>query len=311
MGIAHTPPVWSTTANIGNGPLIAVLEVRSALNRWGKGDAYHSEVMAQNRFSWAATDSPLKDHPLYPSMCLLAMREVINSRLYSTVRDSLGLSYDCSFELSMLDRLKAGWFICTVSAHPSRIMDGSFANQVLAQMLMFEKKFADLPAADKQSNLYVEVLPKHLDEEVAAMMVGGFGGVLTYSTHPRVLAFHEGVLLAALMRLLLELSASAPNAAALVREGGMTVVINVIKLLLGEPSHGVVAISVEVLWNALEHSATALDSGPSAPSRGVRITRIAAMSCRRRAFAADGVQFLRFIFSMSEEIGRASCRERV
>jgi len=25
----------------------------------------------------------------------------------------------------------------------------------------------------------VEVLPKHLDEEVAALMVGGFGGVLT------------------------------------------------------------------------------------------------------------------------------------
>ena len=68
------------------------------------------------------------------------------------------------------------------TGHPSRIMDGSFANQVLAQMLMFEKKFADLPAADKQSNLYVEVLPKHLDEEVAAMMVGGFGGVLTKLT---------------------------------------------------------------------------------------------------------------------------------
>jgi len=68
------------------------------------------------------------------------------------------------------------------TGHPSRIMDGSFANQVLAQMFMYERKFADLPAAEKQSNLYVEVLPKHLDEEVAAMMVGGFGGVLTKLT---------------------------------------------------------------------------------------------------------------------------------
>jgi adenosylhomocysteinase len=68
------------------------------------------------------------------------------------------------------------------TGHPSRIMDGSFANQVLAQMFMFDKKFADLPAAEKQSNLYVEVLPKYLDEEVAAMMVGGFGGVLTKLT---------------------------------------------------------------------------------------------------------------------------------
>ncbi len=68
------------------------------------------------------------------------------------------------------------------TGHPSRIMDGSFANQVLAQMFMYERKFADLPAVDKQSKLYVEVLPKYLDEEVAAMMVGGFGGVLTKLT---------------------------------------------------------------------------------------------------------------------------------
>jgi adenosylhomocysteinase len=65
------------------------------------------------------------------------------------------------------------------TGHPSRIMDGSFANQVLAQMLVWERKFADLPEADKTAALYVEVLPKKLDEEVAALMVQGFGGVLT------------------------------------------------------------------------------------------------------------------------------------
>eukprot|EP00442_Polarella_glacialis_P052143 CAMPEP_0115122048 /NCGR_PEP_ID=MMETSP0227-20121206/46590_1 /TAXON_ID=89957 /ORGANISM="Polarella glacialis, Strain CCMP 1383" /LENGTH=1410 /DNA_ID=CAMNT_0002523905 /DNA_START=19 /DNA_END=4251 /DNA_ORIENTATION=+ len=100
-------------ANIGGG----------APNRWGKGDAYHTEVMGLKSFSWDAPNSELKDHPLYASMCLLAMREVINTRLFSTVRDSLGLSYDCSFELSMFDRLEAGWFSCTVSAHPSRIQE--------------------------------------------------------------------------------------------------------------------------------------------------------------------------------------------
>lgn len=68
------------------------------------------------------------------------------------------------------------------TGHPSRIMDGSFANQVLAQMFLYERKFADLDDAVKQSNLTVEVLPKHLDEEVAAMMVAGFGGVLTKLT---------------------------------------------------------------------------------------------------------------------------------
>jgi adenosylhomocysteinase len=61
-------------------------------------------------------------------------------------------------------------------------MDGSFANQVLAQIYLFNQKFADFPDEDKLKNITVEVLPKKLDEEVAAGMVGGFGGVLTKMT---------------------------------------------------------------------------------------------------------------------------------
>lgn len=68
------------------------------------------------------------------------------------------------------------------TGHPSRIMDGSFANQVLAQMYLYERKFADLPKAEKPKNLYVRVLPKSLDEEVARHMVAGFGGVITQLT---------------------------------------------------------------------------------------------------------------------------------
>lgn len=68
------------------------------------------------------------------------------------------------------------------TGHPSRIMDGSFSNQVLAQIYMFERKFADLEDNMKLSALSVEVLPKKLDEEVAAHMVNGFGGVLTRLT---------------------------------------------------------------------------------------------------------------------------------
>ena len=65
------------------------------------------------------------------------------------------------------------------TGHPSRIMDGSFANQVLAQIYLYERKFADLETALKPGALTLEVLPKKLDEEVAAHMVNGFGGVLT------------------------------------------------------------------------------------------------------------------------------------
>ncbi len=68
------------------------------------------------------------------------------------------------------------------TGHPSRIMDGSFANQVLAQIHLYQEKFADLPAADKPNKVYVKVLPKKLDEEVAAAMVAGFNGIITKLT---------------------------------------------------------------------------------------------------------------------------------
>ena len=69
------------------------------------------------------------------------------------------------------------------TGHPSRIMDGSFANQVLAQMHLYEKSFAKINDEEKKKALIkVEVLPKKLDEEVAALMVQGFGGVVTKLT---------------------------------------------------------------------------------------------------------------------------------
>ena len=68
------------------------------------------------------------------------------------------------------------------TGHPSRIMDGSFANQVLAQIEMVRRGFADLPAEEKAAAIQVEVLPKKLDEEVALAMVEGFGGVITRLT---------------------------------------------------------------------------------------------------------------------------------
>jgi len=67
------------------------------------------------------------------------------------------------------------------TGHPSRIMDGSFANQALAQMHLFEQAWADQPD-NQRSPITVEVLPKKLDEEVAQLMVTGFGGVVTQLT---------------------------------------------------------------------------------------------------------------------------------
>ena len=57
------------------------------------------------------------------------------------------------------------------TGHPSRIMDGSFANQVLAQMELWNN------AASYDKKVYV--LPKHLDEKVAALHLDKLGVKLT------------------------------------------------------------------------------------------------------------------------------------
>jgi adenosylhomocysteinase len=67
------------------------------------------------------------------------------------------------------------------TGHPSRIMDGSFANQVLAQMYLYEQAWASHDPSQR-APITVEVLPKTLDEEVAGYMVEGFGGVITQLT---------------------------------------------------------------------------------------------------------------------------------
>ncbi len=69
------------------------------------------------------------------------------------------------------------------TGHPSRIMDGSFANQVLAQKFLYEQAFASInDESVKEDMIAVQVLPKELDEEVASYMVEGFGGVMTKLT---------------------------------------------------------------------------------------------------------------------------------
>jgi adenosylhomocysteinase len=79
------------------------------------------------------------------------------------------------------------------TGHPSRIMDGSFANQVLAQIYLYERRFANLEDKLKPAAVKVEVLPKKLDEEVAAHMVAGFGGVVTKLTQEQADYIHVSV----------------------------------------------------------------------------------------------------------------------
>ena len=41
-----------------------------------------------------------RGHPLFQSVTLMLLTEIVNSRLFTTVRDTLGLTYDVSFEVS-------------------------------------------------------------------------------------------------------------------------------------------------------------------------------------------------------------------
>ena len=70
--------------------------------------------------------------------------------------------------------------LALATGHPSRVMDVSFCNQVLAQIKLFKEAYASKNPEERE--LYVKVLPKKLDEEVAALMVQGFGGTLTKLT---------------------------------------------------------------------------------------------------------------------------------
>ena len=76
----------------------------------------------------AAAAAARRKHPLYPSVALGLLTEIINGRLFTTVRDTLGLTYDVSFELSLFDRLPAGWFTVNVTSTPEKIKDAALAS---------------------------------------------------------------------------------------------------------------------------------------------------------------------------------------
>ncbi|KAL6517914.1 hypothetical protein OROMI_033615 [Orobanche minor] len=63
----------------------------------------------------------LRGHPLFFAVTLGMLQEIINSRLFTTVRDSLGLTYDVSFELNLFDRLKVGWYVISVTSTPEKV----------------------------------------------------------------------------------------------------------------------------------------------------------------------------------------------
>ncbi|GJS89789.1 stromal processing peptidase chloroplastic [Tanacetum coccineum] len=62
-----------------------------------------------------------RNHPLYFAIAVGLLAEIINSRLFTEVRDSQGLTYDVSFELNLFDRLNLGWYVISVTSTPGKV----------------------------------------------------------------------------------------------------------------------------------------------------------------------------------------------
>ncbi|KAG0463237.1 hypothetical protein HPP92_021713 [Vanilla planifolia] len=106
-----------------------------APNRWGFSDDGKDLFSLMTNTSGKEVSSNTNDgkdfgsniqrsiryHPLFFGVTLGLLAEIINSRLFTTVRDSLGLTYDVSFEVSLFDKLKLGWYVITVTSTPSKV----------------------------------------------------------------------------------------------------------------------------------------------------------------------------------------------
>jgi len=90
----------------------------SAPNMWGTladGSTVADRVMAADK-NQSEYDQKRRSHPLFANVALSLLSEIINRRLFSTVRERKQLTYDANFSLTNFERLAGGWFLVTVTA---------------------------------------------------------------------------------------------------------------------------------------------------------------------------------------------------
>jgi predicted Zn-dependent peptidase len=90
----------------------------AAPNAWG----YLSDgrtvtgIVAQADPRASDYDKRRRSHPLFAHAALGLLSEIINRRLFSTVRERKQLTYDANFSFAGFERLPGGWFLVTVTA---------------------------------------------------------------------------------------------------------------------------------------------------------------------------------------------------
>jgi len=60
------------------------------------------------------------EHPLFANVALALLREVVNRRLFSEVREQKRLTYDANFHMTSFELLQGSWYLVTVTANPSK-----------------------------------------------------------------------------------------------------------------------------------------------------------------------------------------------
>eukprot|EP00977_Amphora_coffeiformis_P019368 scaffold7190_cov193-Amphora_coffeaeformis.AAC.3 len=90
----------------------------SAPNAWGylsSGKTVTEHVLEADRRA-SDYDKKRRSHPLFAKASLALLSEIVNRRLFSTVRERKQLTYDANFSFSNFERLLGGWYLVTVTA---------------------------------------------------------------------------------------------------------------------------------------------------------------------------------------------------
>ncbi|KAI2493195.1 metalloendopeptidase [Fragilaria crotonensis] len=90
----------------------------SAPNSWGylsDGTTVAQRVLDADKKA-SEYDKKRRSHPLFAHVALSLLSEIINRRLFSTVRERRQLTYDANFSFTNFERLAGGWFLVTVTA---------------------------------------------------------------------------------------------------------------------------------------------------------------------------------------------------
>jgi len=134
----------------------------SAPNMWGTmadGTTVSERVMAADS-NQSDYDMKRRSHPLFANVALSLLSEIINRRLFSTVRERKQLTYDANFSLTNFERLAGGWFLVTVTASKEK---AQAALEACKETLETLRKFSKVTGDNLESSKRV-VLNRHEGE---------------------------------------------------------------------------------------------------------------------------------------------------